>query len=212
MGFTTRVRAFFATGGMWLEEDAAQAALGGFDDGLEAGALNLADMATFRSNKSLHDARERKWRELGLKGTWTETIANASGGVGLAAGAGAALLSGGGALGITNVGSTAITVKGAATYLGTQAGIGLLETTFEAGITYFTGSEETWNNFSFFGSWGKNSVINVLTGGIGSKAEWGWKFSQWSGRAIAGWGVRQGVEIAGDTTYDIYQGRDGSLH
>jgi len=51
------------------------------------------------------------------------------------------------------------------------------------------------SDFSLLGTFGKNFAINSATGGIGSKGKWLTR--------VGMWGVRQGIEIGGDTTYDV---------
>ena len=90
-----------------------------------------------------------------------------------------------------------LTAGAAATYFATQAGLSAVETGVEAGISYYMGGE-AWEEFSVGGTFAKNFVVNSATGGIGSKGKWLAKAGAWAGR--------QGIEIAGDTAYDVYVG------
>ena len=74
-----------------------------------------------------------------------------------------------------------------------QRGISAAETSVELGISAYGGEEITWGGAA--GTFGKNFAINSLTGGIGNKLKWGGKASAYL--------LRQGIEISGDTSYDV---------
>jgi len=88
-----------------------------------------------------------------------------------------------------------VTVKAASVYLATQGAISVAETGIEAAATRTLGGD-----FSYGESFLKNFAINTATGGIGSKGKWAYKAGAYLGR--------QGIEIAGETAYDVYRGRD----
>ncbi|MBL8828024.1 MAG: hypothetical protein JNM18_13685, partial [Planctomycetaceae bacterium] len=72
-------------------------------------------------------------------------------------------------------------------YTSVQAGLGALETGVEWAGTRLFGSASDRANFSFLGSFAKNTAINFVTGGF----------------AKIGFAGRQGLEILGDTAYDV---------
>ncbi|MCA9263161.1 MAG: RHS repeat protein, partial [Planctomycetales bacterium] len=78
-------------------------------------------------------------------------------------------------------------------YFALQGGISAAETSVELGISAYVGEEITWGGAA--GAFGKNFAINSLTGGIGNKLKWGGKASAYL--------LRQGIEISGDTSYDV---------
>jgi len=83
-------------------------------------------------------------------------------------------------------------------YFATQAAISVAETAIEAGVNYAMGEDVSLGSIA--GSFGKNFGINLATGGIGSKGKWLYRAGAWVGR--------QGIEIAGDTAYDVWNGKD----
>ncbi|MGL4512016.1 MAG: RHS repeat-associated core domain-containing protein [Lacipirellulaceae bacterium] len=83
----------------------------------------------------------------------------------------------------------------AGVYLGWQGAFSAGETGVEYAVTRRFGSQEDVESFSALGTFGKNFGINVATGGIGGKAKL-------AGR-VAAYAARQGIEIGGDTAYDV---------
>ena len=67
-------------------------------------------------------------------------------------------------------------------YFATQAVISAAETAVEAGFTRGFGGEAGYSEFSWGGTFAKNFGVNVVTGGIGSKANWLGKAGAWVAR------------------------------
>ncbi|MEQ8846787.1 RHS repeat-associated core domain-containing protein [Botrimarina sp.] len=101
----------------------------------------------------------------------------------------------------------------AGAYLATQGGFAAAETAVEYGATNALGTAQDVADFSTLGTFGKNFAINVATFGVGGKIKTGSKLARLAGGAAL-YAGRQGIEVAGDTAYDVgYHGRDlgGSL-
>ena len=82
-------------------------------------------------------------------------------------------------------------------YITTQAAISLAETGVEAGMAWYFEDDQ----FSFGASYGKNFAINLATGGIGGGTK------LWAKAGL--YAARQGIEIAGDTAFDVFaRGQD----
>ena len=86
------------------------------------------------------------------------------------------------------------------TYALWQAAFAVAETGVEYGATAALGTDEDMANFSLLNTFGKNFGINLLTGGIGGKAKAGATVT----RIVGMYALRQSIEIAGDTTYDVF--------
>lgn len=140
----------------------------------------------------------KPWNNQGSAGPdWLWGVGKGLGWAAFVVGTGGAGYLGGGALmGAIATAVGKITLGGTATYTGVQAGISVAETTVEYAMASAFGADD----FSFAESLGKNFAINFVTGGIGSKGKWLHRAGAWAGR--------QAIEIAGDTTYDVYQGRN----
>jgi len=83
----------------------------------------------------------------------------------------------------------------------------------ETGIEYAAvrsfGTEQDIQQFSPLATFGKNFAINLVTGGIGGKEKAGASAARFTSKAVGNFFLRQGVEIAGDTAFDVaYYDRD----
>ena len=87
--------------------------------------------------------------------------------------------------------------KAALAYAGIQLGFATAETVVEGEFARQTGD---YDNFSYGGSLAKNFGINLATGWVGgSQARLGARVGMYA--------LRQGIEIGGETAYDVYNGR-----
>jgi RHS repeat-associated protein len=93
---------------------------------------------------------------------------------------------------------TTVAVGAILTYLATQATIAAVETSIEVGLTGAFGGEVT--AVGTLGKFATNFGINAATGGIGTKGKWVFR--------AAAYATRQGIDIAGTTAYDVWNGQD----
>jgi len=71
-----------------------------------------------------------------------------------------------------------------------------VETVVEYAFTWWMGTDQDLEDFAWGATFGKNFGINFATAGLGNKLKWA--------GVVGRWFVRQGIEIAGDTTFDVY--------